>query len=60
MTNTLNTQEFSKLTADVFNARIAQANLIAKTDFDVNFQILTEQLLQIKQNTYLLKMSWTS
>ena len=57
MTNTLNTQEFSKLTADVFNARIAQANLIAKTDFDVNFQILTEQLLQIKQNTYLLKMS---
>ena len=26
--------EFNKLAADVFNARIAQANLITKTDFD--------------------------
>ena len=30
----INTSEFSKLAADVFNARIAQANLITKTDFD--------------------------
>ena len=30
----VDTQEFNKLTADVFNARIAQANLITKTDFD--------------------------
>ena len=27
-------QEFNKLTADVFNARLAQANLITKTEFD--------------------------
>ena len=28
------TSEFSSLAADVFNARLAQANLITKTDFD--------------------------
>ena len=27
-------QEFNKLTADVFNVRLAQASLITKTDFD--------------------------
>ena len=30
----VNISEFNKLAADVFNARIAQANLITKTDFD--------------------------
>ena len=30
----IDTQEFNKLTADVVNARIAQANLITKTEFD--------------------------
>ena len=30
----ITTPEFNKLTADAFNARIAQANLITKTDFD--------------------------
>ena len=30
----IDTQEFNKLSADVFNARLAQANLITKTDFD--------------------------
>ena len=27
-------QEFNKLAADIFNARLAQTNLITKTDFD--------------------------
>ena len=31
----IDTSEFNKLTGDVFNARLAQANLIMKTDFDV-------------------------
>ena len=32
----IDTSEFNKLAADIFNARIAQANLIKKkTDFDV-------------------------
>ena len=30
----ITTSEFNKLATNVFNARIAQANLIAKTDFD--------------------------
>ena len=29
----IDTQEFHKFAADVFNARLAQANLITKTDF---------------------------
>ena len=41
------------LAADVFNARSAQANLIDKT---TSYQVLTEKLSQINQNTYLLKM----
>ena len=39
----IDTQEFNKLAADVFNARLAQANLITETDFDV-------KLLKITQN----------
>ena len=30
----IDTQEFDKLAADAFNARIAQANLTTKSDFD--------------------------
>ena len=30
----ITTPEFNKLAADVFNVRLAQANLIAKSDFD--------------------------
>ena len=30
----IDTSEFNKLAADVFNARLAQANLITKRDFD--------------------------
>ena len=52
----INSSEFNKLAADVFNARISQANLITKTDFDVN-RVLIEKLLKISQNIYLLKMN---
>ena len=41
----ITTPELNTLTADVFNARLSQANLI------------TEKLLKIKQNTCLLKMN---
>ena len=30
----IDTQEFNKLGGDVFNARLVQANLVTKTDFD--------------------------
>ena len=54
------TPEFNTLGASVFNARLAEANLLNKTDFDGNCQVLIERLLHIKQNIYSLKMSWKS
>ena len=51
------TPEFSNLAADVFNARLAQANLIAKTDFDTKFSSLNRKITSNKSKTYLLKMS---
>ena len=38
--NYIDTQEFNKLTADVFNARIVQAKLITKTEFDAKLSSL--------------------
>ena len=57
MTKYIDTPEFNRLAADVFNARLAQANLITKTDFDAKLSILTEKLLQINQKIYLLKIN---
>ena len=51
------TPEFSNLAVDVFNARLAQANLIAKTDFDTKFSSLNRKITSNKSKTYLLKMS---
>ena len=43
------TSEFNTLAANVFNARLAQANLITKTDFDAKLiEKLIEKLQQIK------------
>ena len=53
----ITTPEFNTLTVDVFNARLTQAILITKTDFDAKLSSLTEKLLQINQNICLLKMS---
>ena len=36
----IDNSEFNKLAVDVFNARIAQANLITKTDFDAKLSSL--------------------
>ena len=44
----INTSEFNKLTADVFNARIAQANLITKTDFDAKLSSLNRKITKNK------------
>ena len=49
----IDTSEFNKLAADVFNARLAQANLITKTDFDAKLSILNRKITQNKSN-YLL------
>ena len=49
----ITTTEFNTMVANVFNARLAQANIITKTDFDAKLLGLNKKLLQIKQNTCL-------
>ena len=44
--NYIATSEFNKLDADVFNARIVQANLITKTDFDAKLSSLNRKITQ--------------
>ena len=53
----ITTPGFNNLAADVFNTKLAQANLITKTDLMLKCQVLIEKLPQIKQSTYLLKMN---
>ena len=45
----IDTSEFNKLAVDVFNTRIAQANLITKTDFDAKLSGLNRKITKIKQ-----------
>ena len=40
----IDTSEFNKLAFDVFNARLAQSNLITKTDFDANLSSLNRKI----------------
>ena len=42
------TSEFNKLVTDVFNARLAQANLITKTDFGAKLSSLNRKITQNK------------
>ena len=53
----IDTQEFKKLAADVFNARLAQANVITKTDSDAKWPKINRKIQKIKQKMYLLKMN---
>ena len=50
------TSEFNTLAANVFNTRLAQANLITKTNFDAKLSSLNRKLLQIKRNIFLMIM----
>ena len=56
----ITTLEFNTLAARVFTARLAQAHLITKTDFDDKLKVSIKKLTQTKQNTYLLKMNLTN
>ena len=51
----ITTPKFNKLTAESFAARLTQANLVTKRDFDNYLSSLDRKLLQIKQSIYLLK-----
>ena len=44
----IDTQEFNKLAADVFNLRLAQANLITETDFDAKLWSLNRKVTKNK------------
>ena len=47
------TSKFNTLAANVFNARLAQANLITKTDFDAMFSILNRKITPNKTKHFL-------
>ena len=47
----IDTSEFNKLASDVFNVRLAQANLITKTDFDAKLSSLNRKITQNKSFT---------
>ena len=51
----IDTPEFNKLAADVFNARLAQANLITKTDFDAKLSNLNRKITQNKTKQLLIE-----
>ena len=44
----ITTSEFNNLADDVFNARLARANLITKTDFDAKMSILNRKVTKNK------------
>ena len=49
----ITTPEFNTLADDVFNAKLAQAHLVAKTDFDAKLSSLNRKITQNKTK-YLL------
>ena len=51
----IDTSEFSRLAVDVFNARIAQANSITKTDFDTSLSRLNKKITQNKTKHLLVE-----
>ena len=53
----IDTSEFNKLAADVFNVRLAQANLITKTDFDTKLSRINREITKNQKKIYLLKMN---
>ena len=51
----IDTPEFNKLTADAFNARRAQANLITKADFDAKLSSLNRRITENKTKHLLVE-----
>ena len=49
------TLQFNKLAADFFNVRLAQANLITKTDFDSKLSNLNRKIAANKTKHFLVK-----
>ena len=51
----IDTQEFNKLAADVFNARLKQANFVTKTDFDDKLSNLNRTITSTKTKHVLVE-----
>ena len=51
----IDTSEFNKLDADVFNARLAQTSLITKTDFDAKLSSRNRKIAQNKTKHLLVE-----
>ena len=51
----ITTLEFNTLAKDVFNARLAQANLITKTDFDAKLSRINREITENKTEYLLVK-----
>ena len=51
----ITTPEFNTLTADVFNVRLAQTNLITKTDFEAKLSNLNKKITQNKTKHLLVE-----
>ena len=51
----ITTPEFNTLAASVFNARLAQANLITKTDFDAKLSSLNRKITSNKSKHLLVE-----
>ena len=53
----ITTPQFNTLAVDVFNARLAQANLITKAAFDAKLLSLNRKIIANKTKLCLLKMN---
>ena len=53
----ITTPEFNTFATNVFNARLARANLVTKTDFDAKLPSLNRKITENKTSTDLLKIS---
>ena len=55
LTQNITTPEFNNLAADVFDARLAQANLRTKTDFDAKLSSLNRKITSNKSKHLLVE-----
>ena len=53
----ITTPEFDRLTTENVKARLAQADLVTKTDFDTKLQDISKKITSNKTKHFLLKMS---
>ena len=51
----ITTPDFNTLAADVFNARLAGANLVTKTDFHAKLSSLNRKITSNKSNHFLVE-----